>query len=219
MPIGGKPIIGYIVDQLEEIASITDIYVVTNRKFVNNFEDWSKNTSFAKPLFVLDDGTLSEETRMGAIGDIQFVLEKAAIDEDVIIIAGDNYFTYSLKDYVDFYREANKDCVCVQKVEDQEAIKHLGVAVVNSDNIIVDLEEKPQNPKSDIAVYATYIYKKETLPLFRKYLEKGNKPDAPGYFVQWLYKQKPVAAYAYEGKCYDIGTHEAYKEAQELFDQ
>lgn len=217
LPIGDKPIIDYIVESLITIPEMDGIYVVTNHKFAAQFEKWALDSRLQMPLQVLDDGTSTEEERLGAIGDIQFVLEQARIDDDLIIIAGDNFFTYRLKDYVEFYNRIQRDCVCVKQIDDVNVLKQVGVAVIDENNILIDVEEKPDVPKSDIGIYATYIYKRETLPLFARYLAEGNKHDAPGYFVQWLYKKKEVAAYRFIGECYDIGTPEAYKEVQELF--
>lgn len=215
LKINEKPIIDYIVDELNTINSISDIYVVSNHKFADNFSEWAKNHYSQKPITVLDDNTTTEENRKGAIGDILFTIREKNIKEEIMVIAGDNYFTYKLKNYYDFYKEIDKDCVCVKEFNNLELLKQMGVAELNENGQIIGLEEKPANPKSNTAVYATYIYKEETIPLFEKYIEEGNKPDAPGYFVEWLYKRKEVYAYKFDGECYDIGTPESYKEVCE----
>ncbi len=217
LPINNKPIIDYIVDELNTIDAIDQIYVVSNHKFAKNFDQWAADKANQKPICVLDDGTETEETRRGAIGDIFFTLEEGNIDDDVIIIAGDNFFTYTLLDYYNYYKNSGCDCVCAKQFTDSEMIKQLAVALLDENNKIINLEEKPSEPKSDIAVFATYIYKKETLPLFKQYLDEGNKPDAPGYFVQWLYTKKDVKAYVMNGECYDIGTPQSYADIQKLF--
>lgn len=122
-----------------------------------------------------------------------------------------------MKDYYNFYKLVNKDCVCVKEVNDKQKLTQFAVAVIDN-NKIIDLEEKPENPKSNIGVFATYIYKKDTISLINKYLQEGNKPDAPGFFVQWLYKIKDVMAYKIDGECYDIGTIKSYEEVQKLFE-
>ncbi|MCL2059899.1 MAG: sugar phosphate nucleotidyltransferase [Oscillospiraceae bacterium] len=163
-------------------------------------------------ITVLNDGTVSEQTRLGAIGDIRFAIEALSIDDEVMVVAGDNFFTFRLTDFYDFYRRADADCVVVKKIADREALKGLGVAVIGPGNQVLDFEEKPAAPKSDYAVYASYLYKKETLPLFSAYLDAGNPKDAPGNFPAWLCKRKRVAAYAFDGECYDVGTPEAYRD-------
>lgn len=217
LTINDKPIIDYIVDEINTIDEVDSIYVVSNHKFIEHFYRWAKEASGKKPIKVIDDGTTSEETRLGGIGDIQYVIDQEKIDDDAVIIAGDNFFTYKLKDYYNYYKEKNKDCVCGKKLQDVEQLKQFAVASIDEYGKIIELQEKPEHPKSDIGVYATYFYKRDTVPLFRKYLDEGNKPDAPGYFVQWLYIQKPVYVYEMQGECYDIGTHKSYQEVQEAF--
>jgi glucose-1-phosphate thymidylyltransferase len=145
------------------------------------------------------------------------VIENENIDDELVIVAGDNLFTYSLKEYYDFYKAKNDDCVCVKQFDDMEMIKQLGVVVMDENDKVTDLEEKPQNPKSNKAAFATYMYKKSTVPMFKQYLEEGNSPDAPGYFLQWLHKKKPVYGYVMNGECYDIGTHKALAEVREIY--
>ena len=218
LPIDNKPIIDYIVEQIETIDEVKEIVVISNHRFAPNFFEWAENGPFKKNLTVIDDGTTSEETRRGAIGDILFAIEEKKIDDEILVVAGDNFFTYSLKDYYDFYREKDRDCVCVKKFDNRELLKQFGVAVLDENGRVLEIEEKPAKPKSDTAVYATYMYKKDTVPLFRTYIEEGNKPDAPGYFLEWLYKRKDVYAYAFDGECYDIGTPESYRSVCEEFE-
>lgn len=180
LPINDKPIIDYIVSQIETIDAVEEIVVISNHKFAENFYKWAQNSSFSKKLSVLDDGTSTEETRRGAIGDILYAIEEKNIDDEILVIAGDNFFTYSLRDYYDFYRSIDRDCVCVKKFGNRELLRQFGVAVLDDMGRVTDIEEKPQDPKSDTAVYATYMYKRDTVPMFRQYIDEGNKPDAPG---------------------------------------
>ena len=217
LEIGGRPIIDYIVDEINGVPGVSDIYAVTNHKFADAFFGWAKSVKSAVPVKVIDDGTMTEETRLGAIGDIKFVIDTMGIEDDLMIIAGDNYFTYSLKEYHDFYTARNSDTICVKPYPDKKGLSRFGIALVSEDGRVLDIEEKPENPKSDLVVYASYMYKRDTVPLFKKYLEEGNNPDAPGHFAAWLYKRKPVYAYSFEGECYDIGTLESYEEVKALF--
>lgn len=218
LQVAGKPMLDHILAQADKLDDINEYILVSNHKFIGQFEEWAKTAPTAKKLTVLDDGTSNENDRLGAIGDIQFAIEKCEIDEDdIIVLCSDNLFTFDLLDYYRFFREKNCDCVCVKQVTDYEEIKGYAVALLDAESRITELEEKPQNPKSDIAVFATYFYTKDTVRLFERYLAEGNKPDAPGYFPQWLYSRKPVFAYKMNGECYDIGTHKAYEEIQQIF--
>lgn len=217
LKVGGKTIIDYIVDEINTLDSVDSIYVVSNHKFASHFEQWAKTAPSAKPITVIDDGTDSDETKRGAIGDIQYTIEQGNIDDDVVIIAGDNLFTYKLKDYYDFYSDKKADCVCVKQFDDPEMIKQLGVVLMDEDGKVLDLEEKPANPKSNKAAFATYMYTKDTVKLFAEYLATGSSPDAPGYFLQWLHKKKPVYGYVMQGECYDIGTFKALDEVRAIY--
>ncbi len=219
LPIHQKPIINYIVEQMDTIAALDAIYVVSNHKFYDQFVAWAKEVSCQKPITVLDDGTTSEETRRGAIGDILFTIEEMGLDDELMVVAGDNLFTFSLKAYVDFFHQTGRDCVCVKPIADYEALKSFGVAQLDESGKLIGLEEKPAEPKSNLAVFATYMYRQDTLPLFHQYIAEGNKPDAPGYFVEWLYRHKDVYAFTFEEECYDIGTEKSLREVSALFEE
>lgn len=217
LTINEKPIINYIVEQINTIDVVDEIYVVTNHKFIDSFADWQNEIESRAKIIVLDDGTTSEQDRKGAIGDIAFVIQKMNINDELLVVAGDNFFTYPLKNYYDFYKQKDKDCVCVKVWNDEKTLRNFGIALLDQNNKVLDIEEKPENPKSNTVVFAMYLYQKDTIPLFEKYLSQGNNPDAPGNFPAWLYKQKEVYAYTFKGECYDIGTPESYQEVQALF--
>ena len=203
LPIGKKPIIDHIVEKMNTVKELDAIYVVSNDKFAEQFADWAKTAKSRVPITVLNDGTTDDSNKRGAIGDISFVIDEMQIADDLMVIAGDNFFTYSLKEYVDFFHEKNQ----------------FGIALLDENGRVLDIEEKPAKPKSNTVVFAAYLYKKETVPMFAAYLAAGNKPDSPGNFPAWLYHQKEVYAYTFEGECYDIGTPESYREVCELYDK
>ena len=217
LPIGGKPIIDHIVAQMDTVEDLDEIYVVSNDKFAGHFEEWAKTAKSRVPITVLNDGTTDDSNKRGAIGDIFFVIEEMKIDDDLMVIAGDNFFTYSLKDYVRFFREKDRDCVCVKVWEDESQLSQFGIALLDWAGKVLDIEEKPAKPKSNTVVFAAYLYKKETVPMFAEYLAAGNKPDAPGNFPAWLYKKQDVYAYTFDGECYDVGTPESYHEVCEMY--
>ena len=218
LPLGKQPIINYIIDQIEKIDEIDMTYVISNTKFYQQFVDWAEGTNYSKEIKIIDDKTDSDETKLGAIGDLNYLVETENVDDDIMVIAGDNYFTYSLGDFYNFFKEKG-DAISVAVMEDREDIKRMGVAVIDENDRVIDLEEKPQDPKSNLAVYATYAYGKDTLPLLKKYLDEGNNPDAPGFFPQWLFEQKDVYAYMFDGESYDIGLPSSYKEVNEIVER
>ncbi len=219
LPIGGKPIIDYIVEQMNQVAGLDAIYVVSNTKFYPQFVDWSKAIESNIPITVLDDGTTDDSNKRGAIGDISFVVEECKIDDELMVVAGDNFFTYALTDYVDYYRKVDRDCVCVKVWENEAELSQFGIALLDADGKVLDIEEKPKHPKSNTAVFASYLYKQDTVKLIADYLAEGNSPDAPGNFPAWLYKRQDVYAYTFVGECYDIGTPASYQEVNDLVAQ
>jgi len=217
LPVAGKPIIDYLVDEISTIPSVSAIYVVTNDKFHAQLEQWGRNAATHIPVSVLNDLTTDDTNKRGAIGDISFTIDSCGIDDDILVMAGDNFFTFKLIDYYNFFRSVGTDCVCAKEFDDLALLRQFAVASVDASGKLTDLAEKPAEPKSNLAVYASYFYKKDTVPMFKAYLEEGNNPDAPGYFVEWLYKRKPVRVYPFNGECIDIGTPAQYEEVNRRF--
>ncbi len=224
LTVGPKTMIDYIVDEIETICDVNKIVVVTNHRFAGHFDEWAQKrlsedagNGISLPIEIIDDGTTDDSNKLGAIGDIQFVIDKLSIDEDLMIIAGDNLFTYKLSDMYDFFKTNGKDTLVAIHVESVEQLRKLAVANLDEDGKVLSLAEKPKEPKSHTAIYATYMYLKETLPMIRQYLDEGNTPDAPGNFPSWLYTRKDVLAYRAPGICIDIGTPENYKDVCENY--
>jgi len=216
LKIGGKELINYIMEQIELIAAIDEVYIVANDKFAEHFEKWAAAYDGSKRIAVLNDGSVCNDTRRGAIGGIKFCIDEMKIDDEVLIVCGDNLFTFSLPAFYEFYRKVGDDAVCAKFIDDIELLKRFAVATVDENKRITDFVEKPPVPASNLAVYGVYFYTKDTLHKFQKYLDSGGNPDAPGNFPAWLYKQKPVYCYQFEGECFDIGTAEAYHEINEI---
>ena len=215
LPLGGKPVIDYIIEQLNNVSEVKKIFVVSNRKFFSQFSMWAKNTRSSAPIEVLDNGTTSNENRRGAIGDVAFAIERKAINSELAVIAGDNFFTYDLREQLAVFRKTGCDTLAGKEFHDAEKIKSFAVAILNADGKVLHLEEKPQKPKSNMAIYATYFFRKETCAMFSQYLREGNGADNIGAFPQWLYTRRDVFAYKMNGNCYDIGTVEMYNEMNE----
>ncbi len=194
LPVGRRPIVDWIVDNIRR-AGVDDIRLVTNARFAPLFEDWSDGVT------IVDDGTTTNETRLGAIGDIQF----ADLDDDALVIAGDNLFDYELADLVEFWRSRDGSAVAVHDVGAKELAKKYGVIDLDADERIVDFAEKPEQPASTLIATATYLYTRAHLALVDTYLAEGNPPDQPGHYVAWLHRREPVYAYRFDGGWYDVG--------------
>ncbi|AWB46471.1 nucleotidyltransferase family protein [Paenibacillus sp. CAA11] len=215
----GKAVLDYIIDRLEEVDGITGIVLVTNHKYYGAFVDWADRRQMGKDLKIIDDGTQSVDDKLGAIGDIQYVLEQEQLQlqDDLLVMAADNLFTFGLSGFIEYFYKMNRDCILVKVTEDEQELQSIGVAELDEKSRVISFEEKPAVPKSNLGVYALYLYKKETLPLFRTYLAEGHSADSPSRFPEWLYRRQEVMAYRAEGEIYDIGTPEAYEEIQRLF--
>jgi len=218
LEVSGKAILDHIVEKMERVDVIDEIVIVTNDKFTMHFEEWKRSVEleekYRKKLTVVNDGTLTNDTRLGAIGDIQFVLDKLDIEDDLMIVAGDNLFDFELSDFVDYFESVGTDCITAYHEDDDAQLKRAGIVELDEGGRVLSFEEKPEEPKSTYCVPAFYLYQEETLPLFKKYLDDGNNPDAPGHFVPYLLEHQSVHAYLFEGKRYDIGTLESYERVQ-----
>lgn len=220
LPVADRPMLDYIVDELDTLPSISKIVIITNHRFADSFEDWAnvrRVSSPDTPIIVLDDMTTDDTNKRGAIGDIRFAMETLAIDEDVVIIAGDNLFTYRLRDMYDYFMKIRRDLLIAIHVPEKDQLRKLAVATLDADGKVLRMVEKPTEPESETAIYATYFYLRETLPLIETYLQEGNTPDAPGNFPSWLYKRQDVYAYLADGTCIDIGTPENYRDVSDNF--
>jgi glucose-1-phosphate thymidylyltransferase len=219
LTIGGKPIIEWAMDNLADVPNLKTIYVVTNDKFASDFQVWSEGYQSRQPKFklkIVNDGSKSDEDKLGAIGDINFVVTRENLIRDgLLVIGGDNLFTESLTDFVACAKETEAT-VAVYDVGDIEAIRKYGNIAIDADGIITHFEEKPQKPRGTLAAIALYYYSPEVLSLLTTYLAAGNNPDQPGRFVQWLYTRKPVKTLQIKGKWLDIGSKETLEKADQI---
>jgi glucose-1-phosphate thymidylyltransferase len=196
LPVGGRPMVDWILDRIAETTA-DEIHLVTNARFAPDFERWAQSND----VIVHNDGTTSNDDRLGAIGDIDFV----GLDDDLLAIASDNLFDYSLADYEDYWRGKGGSAVAVHDVGDRELAKKYGIVDVAEDDRITNFVEKPQDPPTTLCATATYLYTREHAALIPSYLAEGNPPDQPGNYVAWLHKRAPVYAYRFAGEWYDIG--------------
>ena len=217
--VGGKPIIEWVVDNLVGVPDLDAIYVVANDKFAADFEAWSERYQKQHPEFkfkIINDGSTSDDDKLGAIGDMNFVVTRENLAQSsLLIIAGDNLFTESLANFVNCARGTDAT-VAVYDVGDLEAIKKYGNITVDAAGIITRFEEKPKKPQGTLAAIALYYYSHAVLSLLTTYLAAGNNADQPGRFVQWLYTLKPVKTFEIKGKWLDIGSKETLESEDKI---
>ena len=215
LEVAGKPMMEHIIGKVEGLK-IGKIYIVANDKFYPNFLDWLHNLNAQVPVEVINDGTKSNEERLGAVGDIDFVIKNKNIKEDIVVIAGDNLFELPLQEVANIFNKRKKNLIVLHDVKDKELAKHYGVVEVE-DNVVVDFEEKPVSPKSTLVSAGIYFFSKKTLGLIEKYISQGNNPDKTGDFIKWLHKRETVYAYITDKKWYDIGSFEQLEKANKHF--
>lgn len=224
LPVGERPMIDLLVEKIDQVAEVDAIHVVTNQKFADQFTEWAAGHRGRLPITAHNDGTLTNEDRLGAIGDIQFTIERAGIgSEDLLIVAGDNLFDFSLQDYVAFWRRKadgppprNGSCIALYECPDRALVSQYSTVELGEGDRVVSFVEKPKNPTTNLVGIATYLYHRDHVPLVRRYLSEGNSPDQPGHFVSWLYPRAPVYGFRFSGLWLDIGNHEQLLAADNL---
>jgi glucose-1-phosphate thymidylyltransferase len=217
LPLAGRPMLDYLLDRVDEIPELDEVHLVSNARFADDFRAWADGRTGRLRVEVLDDGTTSNDDRLGAIGDIRFTIEQAGLgDDDLFVVAGDNLIGYDLRDYVRFWRERGGSAIALRHEPDGELIKQFGVVELDDADRVVSFEEKPAEPRSSLAATAAYLYTADHVALVPQYLEEGNPPDAPGNLIAWLHSRAPVYGYRFTGDWLDIGNKEQLLEADNL---
>ena len=210
LPVGGRPIVDRIVDNLGEVAEIDEIHLVTNAHKAPWFHEWATG----REVTIHDDGTTSNDDRLGAIGDMLFVIDRIGAEDDLLVIAGDNLFDFRLSDLVAFWQTKGvASAVAVRDVGSLELARRYGIVDLDADGRIRSFVEKPIDPPSTLAATATYLYHREHVGLIRTYVESEANADQPGRLVAWLHRREPVYGWVFTEPWYDIGDHEQLLEA------
>ena len=221
LPVGGRPMIDWILDRIAATPEIDPaVHVVTNAVYAAGFEDWAaRHLAEGREIVVHNDGTSSNEDRLGAIGDIRFAIHRGGLgDGDLLVIAADNLFEFSLAEYVAFWRrKAPGSAIAVHRVGDRALASLYGVAELDSEDRVVGLEEKPEHPRSDLVSTAAYLFSKEHVALLERYIAEGNPPDPPGRYLVWLSEREPVYGFRFSEQWLDIGDPGQLLNADNLY--
>lgn len=218
--IRNKPIIKYIIDTIKKIGEIDKIYVVTNKKFFSKFKKWNDKFHYKVPIEIINDGTTKNENRLGAIGDIKYVVDKKGIDDDLLIIGGDNLFQFNLRPCINLANKFNSFVIGIYDIKKKEQATRFGVVTIDKKSFrIKSFEEKPARPKSTYIATCAYVFPKDKLYLVTKYINERNNLDAPGHYISWLVKNKfDIYACLFKGKWFDIGQKETLRMARKKFE-
>ncbi len=220
LPVAGKPMIDHVLDNLAAITGIDRVYVVTNAKFAGHFQKWADahhGAASGLKFTIVNDQSTDDSNKLGAIGDLHLVLTREKVDDDVIVVAGDNLFSEKLDGFGKFCREKNTPVLALYDVGNLEEIKKYNAITIDAAGKITFFEEKPKQPQSTLTGIALYYYPKSVLPLIHQYIAEKNNPDQPGRLVQWLYPRVPFHTWKVPGIWYDIGSKETLEEANRIF--
>ncbi len=238
LKVGDKTILDWLIDDIDSSGEVDEYVVISNHKFATIFEAWAKekispraslgrNDSHSivissgveksATVIVLDDGTSTNETRLGAVRDIQFAIDALGLDDDLLVIAGDNLLDFSLVRFIEYAREKGTSCIMRYFEPSEEKLHKTGVATVDGNDLILEMEEKPACPKSHWCCPPFYYYRRSDVPLVKVGIDSGCGVDAPGSFIAWLSAQTPVHAWEMPGRRYDIGNLASYEEVQRTY--
>ncbi|MBU1862296.1 MAG: nucleotidyltransferase family protein [Candidatus Omnitrophica bacterium] len=216
--VADRPIIEYILIESKKLREVDSIYIVTNSKFTHVFEKWKKNFSFAIPIEIINDQTVSNDDRLGAIGDLHYAIAEKHIDDDVLVVAGDNLFDLNINNFFSF-AETKKPYVTIAAfdIKDTERAKRYGLVELNDEQQVINFREKPQLPSTTLVSLGLYYFPQNTLPLLKKYMSEGNNLDQPGHYITWLANTYKVFAYTFDGSWFDIGDFESLQQADTFY--
>ncbi|USZ69121.1 NDP-sugar synthase [Halorussus salilacus] len=211
LPVGDSTVIDQIFAELEADDRIDEVFVSTNERFADDFRDHLADSEFDKPTLTIED-TSEEDEKFGVVGALAQLFDREGIDDDTLVIAGDNLISFAVSDFLDFFEANDSPTLAAYDVGSRERAKSYGLVELDGEQV-VDFQEKPADPKSTLVSIACYVFTADTIPRFDEYLESGNNPDEPGWFVQWLQSKESVYAYTFDEAWFDIGTPESYLEA------
>lgn len=217
LEVNGKKILDWLLEDIDSTCTIEEYAVVSNHRYVEHFHKWSEELHLNSPINILDDGSVSNDTRLGAVKDIQFAIDTLGYNDDLLVIAGDNLLNFHLAGFITYFNNKQTTCVMRYFEPDSKRCSKSGVVETAMDDRIIHMEEKPEMPRSNWCTPPFYVYHEKDVPMIQRALEDECETDAPGNFLAWLCKQTKVFAMEMPGKRYDIGNLESYKKAQEQY--
>ena len=218
LKVKNKTIIDWLIDDIESSKKIDEYIIISNHKFVNHFEEWKNNSNLKPKISIIDDGTVSNETRLGAVKDIALAIDKYKLNDDLLVVAGDNVLDFSLVNFIEYFNKKKKTCIMRYYESNIEKIKKSASVLFDSNDKVLEMVEKPSNPNSNWCVPPFYIYESNDVKKVKVALESGCNYDAPGSFINWLYNKSDVYTMEMPGKRYDIGNLDSYNYVCENYD-
>jgi glucose-1-phosphate thymidylyltransferase len=217
LKIGNSTILDRLMADVDRIPEVDAHIIVTNHKFADIFRTWAAGAPYTKPITILDDGTSTNETRLGAVGDLLLALRREQVDDDILVLAADNLLDFSLQGFVDYFHRVGTSVIMCHHEPELRLLQRTGVISVDADMKVLEMQEKPERPVSHWAVPPFYLYRRADLPLIRDCLLHGCGQDAPGNLAHYLTSASTLHAYPMPGHRHDIGSLDSYREAQEKY--
>ncbi|MDE6823434.1 MAG: nucleotidyltransferase family protein [Duncaniella sp.] len=217
LKIGERSILGRMLDDIDTLPEIDGHIIVTNHRFASVFKEWLRTVSYTKPVTIIDDGTETNETRLGAVRDLLLALERCDVNDDIMVLAADNILEFSLRGFVDFFREKGTSVIMCHHEPELRRLQRTGVIAVDDGMKVLEMQEKPEKPVSNWAVPPFYIYSRRDIPLIRECLSHGCGHDAPGNLAHYLAEVSTLHAWPMPAGRFDIGSLDSYREAQGRF--
>ena len=215
LKVGEKTILDWLIDDIDTLGLVDEYVVISNHKFAHHFDAWAEEKS--QKITVVDDGTETNETRLGAVKDIQFAVDKLGLDDEMLVIAGDNVLDFSLTKFISYAKEKGTSCIMRYYEASEERLKKCGVVTIDESDLVLDMTEKPECPATHWCCPPFYFYTKEDAKLVERGIAAGCGTDAPGSYAAWLCKQTKVHAMEMPGSRYDIGNLESYEKVQKEY--
>ncbi len=219
LEVAGKPILEYVLEEVETISHFSTVYISTNAKFADQFQDFLDKRENKLDVELVIEPTQSEDEKLGSLGALGRLFKEKDIQEETLILGGDNLFEFKMVDLIRHLEELNENIIVTEDVKDIEIAKLYGIVETDDNHKILSFEEKPEKPKSTLASTACYILTQEGINGLLKYLDEGNDPDKMGHFIQWFISNHNVHAFKFDGKWFDIGNLDEYHKADEYFKQ
>ncbi|SEO36641.1 glucose-1-phosphate thymidylyltransferase [Halogranum amylolyticum] len=211
LPVGEDTVIDIIFEDLEEDDRVDEVFVSTNEAFAEEFDEYLAESDYEKPTLSVEE-TRAEDEKFGVVGAIEELIEREGVDDDLLVVAGDNLLSFEMSEFIDYFESKGTPALAAYDVGSYDKAKSYGLVELDGERV-VDFQEKPEDPKSTLVSIACYAFRREDLPKFSDYLEDGNNPDEPGWFIQWLQSQEDVHAFTFDGAWFDIGTPDSYLDA------
>ena len=217
LPVAGRPMLDYVMDSLESIPDLEEIFLSTNMRFQGQFKKYLDGVNTKKKLRLFIEDTRSEEEKLGSVGALGYLIRESGLDDDLLVIGGDNIFGFEMTDFIEYFYSKKANTIALYDLGNREKARLYGVVHIDDDNRIIDFHEKPADPQSTLVSTACYAFTRKGVRSILRYLEEGNDPDKMGHFIEWLYRHDDVYGFVFTGVWFDIGSLESYEAADRYF--